>query len=158
MAAAQARRIAGALVGLMPQHENTLMRNLDSLVAELEQLDAGFAAIGERFGRQPLLASHPVYQYFARRYGFDLQSVHWEAEELPPLQEWQKLELLLEKHPAKWMIWEAQPLPEIHDGLSRLGVTPLVFQPLAHRPAHGDFLSAMKSNVQTLGQMLTVVP
>jgi zinc transport system substrate-binding protein len=154
LAAGQARSIAGALIKLMPEHEDSLTQNLHALVEELDQLDADLQSISDVFGNNPLLASHPVYQYFSRRYRLDLHSLHWEPDEAPSVREWQQLEVLLEKLPAKWMIWEAPPLPETSSGLSRLGVTSLVFYPLANKPLRGDFTSVMQQNVETLRRIV----
>jgi zinc transport system substrate-binding protein len=39
-----------------------------------------------------LLASHPVYQYLARRYGLNLRSLVWETDEVPKLENARNLE------------------------------------------------------------------
>ena len=75
-------------------------------------MDKEIKAASAPMGNAPLLASHPVYHYAdARRYGWNLQNVHWEPDEMPSDAEWQKFEVLYASHPGKIMIWEEDPLP-----------------------------------------------
>ena len=98
----------------------------------------------------PLVASHPVYQYFARRYGLNLKSVMWEPEEMPTAEQLKEVENSLEAHPAKWMIWEGEPNPESVKKLEKLGVRSIVFDPCGNTPEEGDFLTVMQENVTNL--------
>jgi len=98
----------------------------------------------------PLVASHPVYQYFARRYGINLESVMWEPEEVPTIEQWKQLEQVLETHPARWMIWEGEPNPQSVAGLDAMGIRSLVFDPCGNTPDDGDFIAVMKANVANL--------
>jgi zinc transport system substrate-binding protein len=101
---------------------------------------------------QPLVASHPVYQYLSRRYGLNLQSVLWEPEVMPDAEQWQVLQSILKTHAANWMLWEGEPLPASVDKLQTLGVKSLVFDPCGNTPDQGDFLSVMKQNIVNLQQ------
>jgi zinc transport system substrate-binding protein len=96
------------------------------------------------------LFSHPVYQYFERRYGFNGRSLHWEPDSVPPVSEWTGLETVLADHPAGLMIWEDEPLAENVERLRALGVESVVFAPAGNRPASGDFSSRMQANIQAL--------
>ena len=40
---------------------------------------------------------------------------------------WTEFDSLLEEHPAKWMVWEAEPRAASVDRLARLGVNSVVF-------------------------------
>ena len=101
-------------------------------------------------GNLPLLGSHPVYQYAARRYGWNLRSVHWEPDEMPSEEEWQKFERLHRDHPAKIMLWEEDPLPAVAERLRKMGVEPITFETCASEPEQGDYLAAMKANASRL--------
>jgi zinc transport system substrate-binding protein len=103
---------------------------------------------------QPLVASHPVYQYFATRYGLNVHSVLWEPDVMPEDDQWNTLQALLAKHPAKWMIWEGEPMTASVEKLQALGVRSLVFAPCGNTPEQGDFLSVMQQNVVNLQQAL----
>ena len=54
---------------------------------------------------------------------------------------------LLVGHPARWMIWVGKPTDETIEGLKKLGVGSVVFDPCGNTPASGDFLSVMRSNL-----------
>ena len=56
----------------------------------------------------------------------------------------------LAKYPAQWMIWEGEPSPASVARLQAMGVESLVFEPVANRPAQGDFLSVMARNLDNL--------
>lgn len=94
--------------------------------------------------------SHPVYQYLRRRYGLDGFSVHWEPDTLPTTKQWREFEEQLKKQPAHLMLWEDEPLPETASRLRTMGVEPVVYRPLANRPAQGDFLGDMQDNIERL--------
>ena len=87
-AAQQAQAVRDELQRLLPGAEGPLDVGLQALLRDLKELDAALAKIPLQ---GPLLGSHPVYNYTARRYGWNLQSVHWEPDEMPSEAEWQKL-------------------------------------------------------------------
>lgn len=149
-AAQQAQALAEAMTRKRPEWKSMITESLAGLKADLAALDTELKAITATKPGLPLLASHPVYQYLARRYGLNLQAVHWEPNEMPPAEEWQALEKNLAKHPAKWMLWEAEPDAPIAARLRALGVASVPFEPCANRPESGDFLSLMKRNAENL--------
>jgi zinc transport system substrate-binding protein len=102
-----------------------------------------------------MLASHPVYHYAARRYGWNLKNVHWEPDEMPSDAEWQKFEKLHAEHPGKIMIWEETPLPTVAERLRTMGIEPIAFETCASEPEKGDYLTAMKSNAARLAAATT---
>jgi zinc transport system substrate-binding protein len=146
----QAQALAAALGRKRPEWKGLIDANLAALEADLAALDAEMKKLTEAKPDLPLMASHPVYQYLARRYGLNLKAVHWEPGDMPPAEEWNALKVILAGHPARWMIWEAEPNPDIAAKLKGLGVGSLVFDPCANRPETGDFLAAMRRNVTSL--------
>ncbi len=151
LAALQAEAVAAAISAARPAAAGAIDANLVALRADLEALDRRIEGIAAGWGDMPLLASHPVYEYFARRYGLNLESVHFEPDQVPDERAWSELEALVARHRAQWMIWEAEPLPEVRDRLDAMGIGVVVFDPCATRPATGDFLSVMQDNVANLG-------
>ncbi|MBW1743747.1 MAG: zinc ABC transporter substrate-binding protein [Deltaproteobacteria bacterium] len=99
---------------------------------------------------KPLIASHPVYDYFSRRYGLNIESVHWEPDEVPTDEQWIELQGILKDHPAAWMIWEGEPSPPSAAKLKSMGINSLVFDPCGNVPEQGDFLSVMQQNAENL--------
>jgi len=152
-AAQQAEAIAKALIRKRPEAKDRISRNLAALKSDLLALDALIAETAAPGRDRPLLASHPVYQYLARRYGLNLQSVLWEPDTVPDKPQWAELERILGEHRAKWMLWEGEPARESVERLRALGVRSVVFDPCANRPATGDFLSVMRNNARSLEQV-----
>lgn len=150
LAAQQAEAVARAMTRKRPGLAAAFNSNLAALKADLAAVDEELKAVAGTKPGLPLLGSHPVYQYLARRYGLNLQSVHWEPNEMPPEAEWQALQRLRVGHPAQTMLWEAAPNPKITERLAKLGVRSQVFDPCGNRPPSGDFLSVMRANVISL--------
>ena len=151
-AARQAQTVAEALSRLLPDHRSDFERRYVELERDLLLLDERLESAAARQRSQPLLASHPVYQYLARRYRLNVRSVLWEPEVMPEEAEWQELASILPSHPAAWMLWEADPLHAAVERLQSLGVRSLVFDPCGNRPEEGDFLTVMRGNVDRLLQ------
>ncbi len=149
-AAVQAKAIMTALSRERPEHQAAFERSFAILEKELLSLDDEIKAIVANQPNRPLLASRPVYHYFARRYGLNLKSVMWEAEEAPSDAQWAELLRVTKEYPAKWMIWEGKPNPVSVMRLQEMGVAGLVFDPCANTPQRGDFMSVMRGNVERL--------
>jgi zinc transport system substrate-binding protein len=150
LAARQAEAIAAAMSQKRPELRNTFQRNYATLAKELEALDREIQAIVSKKPSTPLIVSHPVYDYFARRYGLNIVSVHWEPDQVPGHAQWRELKEILKQHPAKWMIWEGEPLQTSVDRLKSHGVSSLVFNPCGNVPEQGNFLTIMRQNVEHL--------
>lgn len=150
-AAMQAEAIYKALVRRLASQKDYFAANLAALKNDLLILDEQMMKIGEGLNRTPLLASHPIYQYLARRYNLNVAMMMWEPDEDPGSVEWKNLQEVIREHPAKWMIWEGEPLKESSQRLKELRIESLVFAPCMNRPAEGDFLTVMKTNIDNLG-------
>jgi zinc transport system substrate-binding protein len=146
----QAGAVRDALVRLRPASRAAVEAGFEALSADLAALDGALREASAAWVGRPLLASHPVYAYAARRYGWTLESVHWEPGEMPPEPEWAALHDLLKKHPAAAMLWEDEPLPAVAERLRGLGLAAVVFRPCGNRPPQGDYLSEMRANARRL--------
>lgn len=151
-AAQQAQAVMEGLSRLLPAHQDAFQQRYAELERDLLALDERLDAIVAPRRAQPLLASHPVYQYLARHHRLNLQSVLWEPEVMPDDAQWEALQSILQGHAAGWMLWEGDPLPASVQKLQALGVQSLVFDPCGNTPEQGDFLSVMQQNVARLGQ------
>ena len=146
----QAEAIYETLVNISPGSQQVFQTNFSKLKENLLALDQRLQKIVASNRTQPLLASHPIYDYFARRYGLNIRSVLWEPEEVPDNQQWAELERLLADHPAKWMIWEDEPTSQTVNRLQSLGIDSVVFNPAGNIPDKGDFLTVMHQNIENL--------
>jgi len=150
LAVEQAGAILQAFTEKRPAHEVRFQEGFASLEADLLALDRSWADWAELVGDAPLFFSHPVYQYFTRRYGLNAISLHWEPNALPDESQWQQLEELRRDHEARWMIWENEPIPATVERLRSLGIESVVLPPCANTPGEGDYLTVMRRAAETL--------
>ncbi|MBW2998708.1 metal ABC transporter substrate-binding protein [Candidatus Woesearchaeota archaeon] len=152
-AAFQAKAIKDVMIKQNIGDEKDLNENFQNLVNDLEELDTRIHEIADGNSEVALLASHPVYQYFARRYNLNIEAVMWEPDSFPEPNQWEELYDLVKIHPAKYMIWEGEPLQESINKLEEMGIKSIVFDPLGNRPDEGDFMDGMNQNVDNLEEI-----
>jgi zinc transport system substrate-binding protein len=152
-AAAQAEAIYKALSRKMPVLKADFVKNFESLKKDLLALDAQMTALSAKKPGLPLVGSHPIYQYMARRYNLNLKMVMWEPGEDPGKQKWNQFRELVKEHPAEWMIWEGKPLPESAKRLQEMNIRSRIFSPCFSKPEQGDFLSVMQQNIKNMGKV-----
>ena len=150
LALEQARAIAAALGEARPEQSAAFRERLAALEADLTALDERVQAAADGLGDAPVVFSHPVNQYLERRYGLNGRSVHWEPGVEPSKKQWRELEGLRREHPARWMVWEGEPLPSVVTRLEEQGVTSVVFTPCGNVPEEGDLLAVLSANVDRL--------
>ena len=150
LAARQAEAIAAAMVRKRPELRDAFQNNFNALSKDLEALDQGLQAIVSQNPSMPLIVSHPVYDYLARRYGLNIVSLHWEPDQIPSDSQIRELKGILTRHQAHWMIWEGEPVQASVDKLKTLGVDSIVFDPCGSKPAQGDYMMVMRRNVENL--------
>jgi zinc transport system substrate-binding protein len=150
LAAEQAKAIAKALSRKKPALRDTFQSNYEELARELLKLDRDIKEIVSKDQSRPLVVSHPVYDYFARGYGLNIRSVHWEPDEIPTTEQMVELHTILKDHPAKWMIWEGEPINESVERLKAISLQSVVFNPCGNAPDQGDFMSVMRQNIENL--------
>ena len=153
-AAMQAEAIAARFKQAQPDAAAKIDENLAALLADFSGLDARLKAFGKAWGDKPLVASHPIYQYFARAYGLKIEGIEWEPGMEIKDSDLADLKKILEKHPATWMIWEDAPSEANIAAVAKLGLKSVVFAPCANRPAEGDWLAVMKANVERMEAIL----
>ncbi len=146
----QARAIKTKLQHLLPADSGLFEANFAALESDLIALDLAFTDLTAGKGKIPLFASHPVYGYFAERYGLNLKCRLWEPEEMPGVQQWKDFDHERDHHAAKWMIWEGDPDAAIVVKLKESGIACAVVYPCGNKPDAGDYLSVMKQNVERL--------
>lgn len=153
LAAEQAKAIAKALSRKKPALRDTFQKNYEELKRELLKLDRDIKEVVSKDQSRPLVASHPVYDYFARGYGLNMRSVHWEPDEIPTTEQMLELHRILKDHPAKWMIWEGESIKESVERLKAIGLQSVVFDPCGNAPDQGDFMSVMRQNIENLKEV-----
>ncbi|MDA0813382.1 MAG: zinc ABC transporter substrate-binding protein [Verrucomicrobia bacterium] len=155
----QAAEIRNALILRLLDAHATIEANYQALAADLDALDKQFKEIAAA-GMPPLLASHPAYNYIARRYDWNIESLDIDPAEAPNAEAMAAIADKLKAHPAKWLLWESQPITEAAQMLeSEFGVKSIVFSPCellsaAERAKGADYLSVMKANVAELRRVI----
>lgn len=158
-AKAQASEIAKAMSKRFPEDAAEFEKNLKTLLADLDTLDARFKALTPKLGGVTLLASHPAYNYLAKRYGLTIVNFDFDPEsEISP----EKLEEIAKQLPsitpgsARIMLWESQPLAQATAALEQaLQIQSLVFSPAESLDADAakqglDYLAIMNANLVRL--------
>ena len=146
----QADAICAALQKLKPEAIEQFALNFDLLKKDLLELDSRMEAVGKKIAGKPLVASHPVYQYWARRYGIHLKSVLWEPDAVPSVEQMTELKNILATHQAAWFVWEGEPANESVEKLKALGLSGVVFDPCGNVPDKGTWLDVMQANVRQM--------
>jgi zinc transport system substrate-binding protein len=154
LAIAQAQALTDALAVLAPTNEPQFRENMATLERQLNDLDTRLTQVFARLDDQPVLFSHPVYQYLQRKYAINGRSLHWEPHEAPTTAAWIELQQKRASHPANIMIWEQEPLEQTKKRLADAGINSVVWHTAADRPDEGDFLSTMRANADRLADAL----
>lgn len=152
-AAQQAEAILKALQRKQPDDSAFFAENFAKLEQDLQALDTEMLSLAEKVTDRKFIASHPVYQYLARRYQLELSVMTWEPDELPGQAQWQLFSQRLQQQPARVMLWEANPMEKTAQKLSAMGVSIQVFAPCMNVPDEGNFLTVMQKNVESLKEL-----
>jgi zinc transport system substrate-binding protein len=157
----QADAILAALVARMPEKKQVLKDNHAALEKDFEALDARFKDMSAKIGDEQLLASHPAYNYLARRYGWQVKSFFLDPEEMPDEGTLTEIGTFLAEKPSRYILWEAQPEKAIEDVLrKKFGLMGIVFSPcesLDEEKVAGraDYLTVMGGNVDRVLEALS---
>ncbi|MGB5400635.1 MAG: metal ABC transporter substrate-binding protein [Thermoanaerobaculia bacterium] len=150
IAIAQAQAVQDALSELRPEAAADFRVAYEGLQADLLMLDAQLGEVAGDLGDQPIVFSHPVYQYLDEHLGLNGESVHWEPGEMPTEEMWGALETLLQSHPAEVMVWEREPLEAVGSRLEGMGIQSVVYNPCGNAPESGKYGSVMLQNLANL--------
>ena len=151
----QARAACEAMVRRWPEEKGRFEAGLARVESALDEVDAGWRALAPKLKEAHVIASHPSYDYPARRYGFAVESFDLDPE--ARLDE-ATVKAVLESNGGgspKIMLWESEPLEENVRALSEHGVRSVVFAPgealgEEERAAGRDFPAIMQENLQRL--------
>lgn len=151
LATHQAECIRDTLIEKLPDHAAEFRKNYESLDTDLRGLDDQLNLLPAI--DQPMLGSHPVFEYLADRCLWKLHSVVWEPNVAPSAEEWTRFVELANQTQARWMLWEGEPLDETRQKLERLGIGVIVFEPCG-RVVSDDYFEKMRANIERLANAL----
>ncbi|MDG2123088.1 MAG: zinc ABC transporter substrate-binding protein [Verrucomicrobiales bacterium] len=149
----QAGEILAALTEQFPDQSATLQTNFDALSEKLGSLHQSLNTVP---AGTPLLANHPAYNYLARRHGWEIENLDLDPAAAPSEAQLLEIQVVLQDHPAKIILWKSSPLPATAALLKdQFGLTSLTFSPCESPPPEGDYLSSMQQSISTLTGALT---
>ena len=150
LAIAQAEAIAAAIAGRQLAPADEVYARFDTLRSELEALDMLAQTRLGGLSDTAIIATHPRYQYFARRYGLDVSSLEWEAGAQPTEAELKDLCARVVVSGAQVLIWEADPSSEAFAATEDLGLSNIVFPPLSRLPDGTSFVAGFEAAIAAL--------
>lgn len=154
-ATAQAEAAATAALARGIGDEADVKERLAALTSELSALDqAAMDALKPAQG-VAMIATHPRYQYFARRYALSIASLDWDAGAMPTEDQLATLADLAKETGARVLIWEAQPPEDAVRAAEALGLKSVVFEPWASGGGNGSFLDAYKAAVSAIAEAVS---
>jgi len=150
----QAGAIHAGLAALLPDHESELKDRFEALNENLEELNTELVRMTKTYGGHAILASHPAYNYLARRYGWNIVNLDLDPEVMPDDETLAEIAETVRETSAKFILWEGEPTAEIAEALStRCGVKSVLFSP-CEAAGDEDYLTTMKANLKRLEPVL----
>mgnify|MGYP006095619551 CR=1 FL=1 len=152
----QANEIKNALKKRFPEHEGAFEKGFAALAKDLDALDEKLKVYQAAYKDEPLLASHPAYNYIARRYGWNIKNLDLDPKEMPSDEVFQGIKDILKRYPARHLIWEAYPTKAIADRMrNELGLISIEFSPcelLSEHAQHSgsDYMSVMRRTLDNI--------
>lgn len=150
LAVQQAEAIAAAMTRLKVAPAQDVEARLVTLRADLEALDAANQVELTKLQDTAIIATHPRYQYFTRRYGLSIASLEWDARSDPTNEQLAELNTLVQKTGARILIWEGEPSASSVAAAAAMGLESVVFNPLAQRGVGDDFVDAFAAAVDSI--------
>lgn len=156
LAKAQAGAIRDAWIAGHPDATAAVEANFASLAADLDGLHQGWQKLTQQLAGRAMLASHPAYDYLAKRHGWSLTNFDLDPESLPTPEQLSDLRQAVEDSAPTLMLWEAQPTPAVAAAvraatqLENIVISPAEVRSDAARAAGTSYLDVQRANVQRL--------
>ncbi|MEH6466127.1 MAG: zinc ABC transporter substrate-binding protein, partial [Porticoccus sp.] len=148
--------IARALSEKWPTHEMSVIKKEKELLKKLTTLDESYHAQARKLAGKNIIYSHPVYQYFERRYQLPGYSLHWEPDQMPNQEQWELLNKLSHNKDSL-LIWEDFPSQKIIEKLNHMQLKYTVIRPMANKSIEPtlktNWLEEQKGNHQRMDDL-----
>ena len=154
-AMAQAREIEQGLAARWPDRADVFANGFASLRRDLEKLDGRLRAFAAAWDGRAFTASHPAYNYLAKRYGLAIANLDLDPSRLPDEATLETAQAVAARYGAKHLLWEAWPAPEVALAMEGAGLKNVPFIPCETPPEVGDYLTAMRQNLDRLEALLS---
>ncbi|GAB3069253.1 metal ABC transporter substrate-binding protein [Micromonospora schwarzwaldensis] len=145
-------KLAERLGTVDPDHAADYTARAGALRAELATLDTEYAEGLRTCQRREIVTSHTAFGYLAEHYRLEqigLTGLTPESEPSP--QRLAEVTNEAREHRATTIFFETLVSPKVAETIARtVGARTAVLDPIEGPPAEGDYLSAMRTNLQTL--------
>lgn len=156
LAKKQVNAIASALSDKWPDHALSVREKEKELLKQLTALDESYRSQSIKLAGKNIVYSHPVYQYFERRYQLPGYSLHWEPNQMPNQEQWELLETLSANKDSV-LIWEDFPNQEIIEKIKQMELEFIVVRPMANKSSDltlkTNWLEEQKRNYQRMNTL-----
>lgn len=148
----QAQAVHAALSKLPGADQGALDAALGTLQADLKSLDQELKAATEPLQGKPMAASHPAFNYLARRYGLEITSFDFDPEQPPT--DLHDFEHWAEGKAPVVLVWESAPTDAVKAAFPA-DVQHFVMDPLEQPGDSGayDYLAQARANLDVLGSL-----
>lgn len=145
-------RLAERLGHADPDHAADYTARAQALRTDLERLDGEYAEGLRNCQRREIVTSHTAFGYLADRYDLDQIGVTGLSPEAEPSP--RRLATVAAEaraHRATTIFFETLVSPKVAETVAReVGARTAVLDPIEGPPAEGDYLTAMRTNLQTM--------
>ncbi|SBT45882.1 metal ABC transporter substrate-binding protein [Micromonospora auratinigra] len=145
-------RLAERLGRVDPDRAADFAARAKALHTELDGLDAEYTRGLATCQRREIVTSHTAFGYLTARYRLEQVGITGLSPEGEPSpQRLAEVAREAREHAAGTIFFETLVSPKVAETVAReVGARTAVLDPLEGRPADGDYLSAMRTNLQTL--------
>ncbi len=144
--------LADRLADLRPERAAAFAQRAAALRTDLKSLDREIAAGLRTCARREVVTSHDAFGYLAARYDLEQIAVTGiRPEQEPTPRRLADVARLAEERGVTTVFFEELVSPRTAESLAReVGAKAAVLSPLEGPPEQGDYLTAMRTNLQTL--------
>ncbi|MFU8851920.1 metal ABC transporter substrate-binding protein [Micromonospora sp. SL1-18] len=145
-------RLAERLGKIDPDRAAEFTDRAAALRAELTKLDADYAQGLRTCQRREIVTSHTAFGYLTARYQLEQVGITGLSPDGEPSpQRLTEVAQEARSHQATTIFFETLVSPKVAETVARaVGAKTAVLDPIEGAPADGDYLSAMRTNLQTL--------
>ena len=143
--------VAEQLAERAPERAEELRARADELKDELAALDDELQQGLSSCARTEMVTSHDAFGYLADRYGLEQVAISLSPEEEPSTRRLAEVAEFAEERGVTTIFFEELVSPRVAESLAReVGAQTAVLTPLEGPPDDGDYLDAMRTNLETL--------
>jgi zinc transport system substrate-binding protein len=146
-----ATAVAGELAEAAPEQADAFAARAEQLTAELEALDGELRQGLSSCERTDVVVSHDAFGYLTERYGLEQVAVSLSPDEDPSPRRLAEVAATAREQGVTTIFFEELVSPRVAEQLAReAGAQARVLSPLEGAPEDGDYLTAMRANLEAL--------